>query len=40
MELAETIHLDDNKGKREKKEHGGGGVGIGDEDNAPDFAVG
>ena len=40
MELAKAIHRDDGKGKREKKEHGGGGVGVSDEDDAPGFAVG
>ena len=40
VELAEAIHQDDGKGKRDKKEHGGGSVSIGDDDNAPSFAVG
>ncbi len=40
MELAKAIHWDDRKGKREKKEHGGGGVGVSNNDNAPSFAVG
>ena len=40
MELAEAIHRDDGKGKREKKERGGGSVGISDDDDAPGFAVG
>ena len=39
VELAEAIHRNDGKGKREKKERGGGG-GIGDNDDAPGFAVG
>ena len=46
VELAEAIHRDDGKGKREKKDRRGGGcggsvgVGVGDNDNAPGFAVG
>jgi len=40
VELAEAIHWDDGKGKREKKERGGGSVGLGDADDAPGFAVG
>ena len=40
VELAEAIHRDDGKGKREKKERGGGSVGVSDDDNAPGFAVG
>ena len=28
------------RGKREKKERGGGSVGVGDDDDAPGFAVG
>ena len=40
MELAESIHRDDGKGKREKKERGGGSVGVSDDDDAPGFAVG
>ena len=41
MELAEAIHRDEGKGKREKKERGGSGsVGVGNDDNAPGFAVG
>ena len=40
MELAEAIHRDDGKGKWEKKERGGGSVGVGDVDDAPCFAVG
>ena len=40
VELAEAIHRDVGKGKREKKERGGGSVGIGDDDDAPGFAVG
>ncbi len=41
-ELEEAIHRDNGKGKMEKKERGGGSVGISDsdEDNAPGFAVG
>jgi len=38
VELAEAIHWDDGKGKREKKERGGGSVGIGvgnDDDGRP-----
>ncbi len=35
VELAEAIHRDDGKGKREKKERGGGSDG----DDAPGFAV-
>ena len=45
MELAEAIHRDNGKGKREKKERGGGSVGVGsvgvgNVDDAPGFAVG
>ena len=40
MELAEAIHRDNGKGKREKKERTGGSVGIGDDDDAPGFVVG
>jgi len=40
VELAKAIHRDNGKGKREKKERGGGSVGVGDDDNAPGFAVG
>ena len=40
MELAEAIHRDDGKGKREKKERGVASVGISDDDNALGFAVG
>ena len=40
MELAEAIHRDDGKGKREKKECGGGSAGVSENDNAPSFAVG
>ena len=40
MELAEAIHQDYGKGKREKKESGGGSVGVSDNDDAPGFAVG
>ena len=40
VELAKAIHRDDSKGKREKKEHRGGDVGISDDDDAPSFAVG
>ncbi len=41
MELAEAIHRDDDKSKRErKKERGGGSVGISDDNDAPGFAVG
>ena len=40
VELAEAIHRDDGKGKREKKERGGGSVGVSDDDDAPGFAVG
>ena len=40
MEFAEAIHRDDGKGKREKKERRGSSVGIGNEDDAPGFAVG
>ena len=39
VELAEAIHRDDGKGKREKKERGGGSVGIGNDDDAPGFAI-
>ncbi len=38
MELAEAIHWDDGKGKREKKERGGGSIGFSNDD-APGFAV-
>ena len=38
MELAKAIHRDDSKVKREKKECGGGGVGVGN-NNAPGFAA-
>ena len=40
VELAKSIHRDDGKGKREKKERGGSSVGVGDVDDAPGFAVG
>ena len=40
VELAKAIHWDDGKGKREKKERGGGSVGVIDNDYAPGFAVG
>ena len=40
MELAKAIYRDDGKGKREKKERGGGSIGVGDADNTPGFAVG
>ena len=40
MELAEAIHRDDGKGKREKKDRRGVGVGFGNNDDAPGFAVG
>ena len=46
VELAEAIHRDDGKGKREKKDRRGGnigvgvGIGVGDNDNAPGFVVG
>ena len=32
--MAEAIHRDDGKGKREKKERGGGS-GVGDDDDVP-----
>ena len=35
VELAEAIHRDNGKGKREKKERRGGSVGVGDNDDAP-----
>ncbi len=41
--MAEAIHQDDGKGKREKKERrdgSGGGVSVGDNDDTPGFAVG
>ena len=40
--MAEAIHQDDGKDKREEKERGGGGssVGVCDDDNAPGFVVG
>jgi hypothetical protein len=40
VELAEAIHRDDGKGKREKKERGGGSVGVGNDNVAPGFAAG
>ena len=41
VELAKAIHRDNGKGKREKKERGGGSVGVSDDDDdAPGFAVG
>jgi hypothetical protein len=40
VELAEAIHRDNGKGKREKKERRGGSVGVSDDDNALGFAVG
>ena len=40
MELAEAIHWDVGKGKREKKERGGGSVGVGNNNDASGFAVG
>ena len=40
MELAEAIHRDDGKGKREKKERRGSSVGVDDDDDTPGFAVG
>ena len=40
MKLAEAIHWDNGKGKREKKERGGGGVGVVNDNDAPGFAVG
>ncbi len=39
VELAETNHWDDGKGKREKKEHGSGSIGAGNNDNTPSFAA-
>ena len=39
VELAEAIHRGDSKGKRETKEHEGGGVGISNGDDAPGFVV-
>jgi len=40
VELAEAIHRDGGKGKREKKERGGGSFGVCDNDDTPGFAVG
>ena len=40
VELAEAIHWVNRKGTREKKEREGGSIGVGDDDNAPGFAVG
>ena len=40
VELAEAIHRDDGKGKREKKERRAGSVGVSNNDDAPGFAVG
>ena len=40
VELAEAIHWDDSKGKREKKEHGSSGISVSDDDDNPGFAVG
>ncbi len=40
MELAKAIHRDNGKSKMEKKERGGGSVGVSDNDDAPGFAVG
>ena len=40
MELAEAIHQDNSKGKREKKERGGGSIRVGNDNNAPGFAAG
>ena len=38
--MAEAIHQDDGKGKREKKERWGGSVGVSNDNDAPGFAVG
>ena len=40
VELAKAIHWDDGKGKREKKERGGGSIRVGNDNNAPGFAAG
>ena len=40
VELAKAIHWDDGKGKREKKERGGGSVCVGNNNDTPSFAVG
>jgi len=40
VELAEAIHWDDGKGKREKKDRRGVGVGVSNNNDAPGFAVG
>jgi hypothetical protein len=40
VELAEAIHQDNGKGKWEKRERGGGSIGVGNNNNAPGFAVG
>ena len=40
LELAEAIHQDNGKGKCEKKEQGGCGVGVSNNNNAPNFVVG
>ena len=37
--MAKAIHRDNGKGKREKKEHGGINVGVGNNNDAPGFAV-
>ena len=39
VELAKTIHWDDGKGKREKKERGGGSISVGNDNDAPSFVV-
>ncbi len=40
VELAEAIHRDDGKGKREKKDRRGIGFSVGNNNVAPGFAVG
>ena len=40
VELANAIYWDNGKGKREKKEHRGSGIGVGDNKDALSFAVG
>jgi hypothetical protein len=40
VEWAKAIHRDNGKGKREKKECRGSGIGVGNNDNVPGFASG
>ena len=40
VELAKAIHRDDGKGKREKKEHESGSVGVDNDNDTLGFVVG